>query len=272
MAWHFIPLFFLNGALASSKITNVGFKGTSDPNEISIQADGPITYEKIENVPDKQVILELKGAQITKDLARKIDTSSFDSKVSLISPYQVEGKEDRVRVVVQLREMANIEASQDGNTILLKIPGTETQQASAGNLDQPPEGEKTPNNSTAGSTAAASTESASTDSSATPPAPPAESSSAPSTTGSESVSSASSTEIASSDTTKKSDLETFTTTKETKKFIGRPVTLQIRDGDIGDVLRLISEASGFNIVMGEEVRGKLNLSLVDVPWIKLWIL
>src|SRR4051812_37915681 len=81
----------------AAEITSVDFKGTQDPSEITIQSDGPVTYEKQENSKDKQIIIELKGASISKSNARNIDTSSFNSNVSLISPYQVEGQADLVR-------------------------------------------------------------------------------------------------------------------------------------------------------------------------------
>lgn len=55
-------------------------------------------------------------------------------------------------------------------------------------------------------------------------------------------------------------------TQQSKRFSGRPVTIQVRDAELNDVLRLIAEASGFNIIQGEGVAGKVTLSLVDVPW------
>jgi type IV pilus assembly protein PilQ len=42
--------------------------------------------------------------------------------------------------------------------------------------------------------------------------------------------------------------------------------LQVREVDIQDVFGLIAETSGFNIILSENVKGKLSLSLVDVPW------
>lgn len=63
-----------------------------------------------------------------------------------------------------------------------------------------------------------------------------------------------------------SPLEKVIEGRQTGHFSGKPITLQVRNADIGDILRLISEASGFNIVMGDDVKGKLTISLVDVPW------
>ncbi len=50
------------------------------------------------------------------------------------------------------------------------------------------------------------------------------------------------------------------------KFTGSPITLKLKDADVHEVLRLISETSGFNIVIHPLVQGKLTISLDQVPW------
>jgi len=75
------------------------------------------------------------------------------------------------------------------------------------------------------------------------------------------------TESASVDELAKTDaLTTVMSAEETKKFTGSPITLKLKDADVHDVLRMISEASGFNIVVHPAVQGKLTLSLEQVPW------
>lgn len=63
-----------------------------------------------------------------------------------------------------------------------------------------------------------------------------------------------------------SNLDQFFASQKTKKFVGTPINLQMRDAPIVDVLRLIGEASGFNIVIADDVSGKITLSLSEVPW------
>ncbi len=50
------------------------------------------------------------------------------------------------------------------------------------------------------------------------------------------------------------------------RFTGSPITLKLKDADIAEVFRLISETSGFNIVIHPDVKGTITLSLEDVPW------
>jgi type IV pilus assembly protein PilQ len=51
-----------------------------------------------------------------------------------------------------------------------------------------------------------------------------------------------------------------------RRFVGRKISLDFQDADIADVIRLIADVSGLNIVLGEDVKGKVTLKLVNVPW------
>ncbi len=53
-----------------------------------------------------------------------------------------------------------------------------------------------------------------------------------------------------------------------KKYIGKKITLNFKNATVVDILRIIAESSGFNIINSEDVK-KMNafsLNLVDVPW------
>ncbi len=50
------------------------------------------------------------------------------------------------------------------------------------------------------------------------------------------------------------------------KYTGQPISMDFVDADIRNVLRIIGEVSGYNIVTGSEVTGKVTVRLVDVPW------
>ncbi|MGK5087779.1 type IV pilus secretin PilQ [Bdellovibrionota bacterium FG-2] len=226
-------LFFLLGgawvglALGAAKITSVDFKNGENEGILEIRSDGPLSFEKQENASDKQIIVEIKGAKILPSASRKLDTSSFPGNVSLVSPYQVEGQEDTARVVIQLRQEGSAEVAQDGNILRVKLPhGTDVASSQAA---------KSP---------------------ATPEAPPVASAAEPDKTLDKAP------EKASGDKT----LDVFAESQATRRFIGKPVTLQVRDADVNDVLRLIADASGFNVIVGDDVKGKVTLSMVDVPW------
>ncbi|MFQ5585452.1 MAG: type IV pilus secretin PilQ [Thermodesulfobacteriota bacterium] len=50
------------------------------------------------------------------------------------------------------------------------------------------------------------------------------------------------------------------------RYGGRHISLDLTDADINNVLRLIAEVSNLNIISGDDVRGKVSLRLIDVPW------
>ncbi len=61
-------------------------------------------------------------------------------------------------------------------------------------------------------------------------------------------------------------LTEFMGNRDLQKFTGKPISLSVRDADVTDVFKLIGEASGFNVVIGGDVTGKITLSLTEVPW------
>ena len=61
-------------------------------------------------------------------------------------------------------------------------------------------------------------------------------------------------------------ITTVMSSEASQKFTGSPITLNLKDADVHEVLRMISVASGFNIIIHPSVTGKLTLSLDRVPW------
>lgn len=50
------------------------------------------------------------------------------------------------------------------------------------------------------------------------------------------------------------------------KYTGRRISLDFQDADLANVIRLIADVSNLNIVLGEDVKGKVTLKLINVPW------
>jgi type IV pilus assembly protein PilQ len=54
--------------------------------------------------------------------------------------------------------------------------------------------------------------------------------------------------------------------ESTSQFTGEPISLDLKDADIKDVFRTISQLTQLNIVVDPEVRGTVTVQLEDVPW------
>jgi len=51
-----------------------------------------------------------------------------------------------------------------------------------------------------------------------------------------------------------------------ERFTGKRISLDFQDAEIGSVLRLIADVSNLNMVVGESVKAKVTLKLLNVPW------
>ena len=50
------------------------------------------------------------------------------------------------------------------------------------------------------------------------------------------------------------------------EYTGQKISLDFKDADIKNILRLISDVSGFNIITSDKVAGRVTLKIEDIPW------
>lgn len=50
------------------------------------------------------------------------------------------------------------------------------------------------------------------------------------------------------------------------RYTGKKVNLDFQDADVLPILRLLADISGYNIIVNPEVKGKLTMKLINVPW------
>jgi type IV pilus assembly protein PilQ len=223
--------FATSDVFAVSQITKIEYSGKKSPQTLVITGDGPLTIEKSENVDDHQIVLEIKDAKFAnKNVARRLDASSFPGNVSLISPYAVEGT-NSVRIIVQLRKggSTNSELQSSGKISTLTLSN---ERSNAASNTAPSESLVSSNGD-----AVVATQSDTTENGDAAPAEKGE-----------------------------MKLDEIEASLKNKNYVGRRITVNFKDADIVDVFKLIGETSGFNLIVGGDVVGKLTLSLTDVPW------
>lgn len=54
--------------------------------------------------------------------------------------------------------------------------------------------------------------------------------------------------------------------EEKKVYTGQKISLDFKDADIRNIIRLIADISGLNIVVSENVKGKVTIKLENIPW------
>lgn len=55
-------------------------------------------------------------------------------------------------------------------------------------------------------------------------------------------------------------------TERGQEYTGERISLDFQDADIHNIFRILHEVSGKNFVIGDDVKGKVTLKLVNVPW------
>ena len=51
-----------------------------------------------------------------------------------------------------------------------------------------------------------------------------------------------------------------------REYTGQRISLDFKDADIQNVLRILADVSGLNVITTEDVQGKITMRLVEVPW------
>ncbi len=234
-------------------IYGIEFDVQEERDRVVILGEKPLDYIVYEPDPETLVIA-IADADIEPEAAVRI-TPELGGPVSLVTAFaQPEVETSEVRVVVKRAENLKPEISRRGSLLVVDFPHTGAMAARPPVLEIPPAG-TVPGGSSG--TAVASTSGPEMDAGdASQPAaiPPM---------GGEmggEMEPASLEPPASIDILEEGGLI------DGKEYLGRRISLDFKDVEIADVLRLIAEVSDLNVIAGDEVRGQVTIRLVDVPW------
>ncbi len=209
------------------KMTGLDFKQVPKASRIIIKTERPTNVQVNEESPTR-VVMELGNTRVPTSLRRALDTSAFDSPISVIRAYTTDGAYPTARVEVQLKESAPYQYEQEGNVINFDFERIESSQ---------PVTVKQPSTEQDGdfTTAEPEEENGAT---ATP-------------------------DVATIEAQNTSDTLFG---KRVKRYKGRPINLEFQDADVKQVLRLIAEVAKLNVIAGDDVKGTITVSLRQVPW------
>jgi type IV pilus assembly protein PilQ len=259
-------------------------EGTSPPQKVQVKA--PIDFKQMDNksrivvsfteepqfksytISKKVVAVDIKNAFLPKHLQKGLDTSEFDSAVKYIDLKNVKaGKANDVRILIKLKEEVPFETTKEGNILFIDIEKPKKVEAK---IEAVPEAKKEEVSVRLDSEAVETKkeevkqeevkkeevkkEEEKPLSELKKPEkvlPPVEKKPIPQT-----------------QVTKKAEGEKKVGEEVTseKVYTGRRLSLDFKDADIKNILRLIAEVSNFNIITGDDVTGKVTMRLVDVPW------
>jgi type IV pilus assembly protein PilQ len=224
-------------------IYGIEFDAQDNRDRIVVLADAPVEYKLFEPTPDT-VIISLEQAKIDPEAAVRI-TPEPGGPVSLVTAFdQPEMEEPEVRLVVQRAANLEPQISRRGSLLIIDFPHTgETAAALPAMTQEEAEVAQSDLESIPASIPGTADSEESEWAAAGEQSPPA-----------------------ALEPESSIDLLQPGGLSADKQYRGRRISLDFKDVDIADVLRLIAEVSELNVIAGDEVKGTVTVRLVDVPW------
>jgi type IV pilus assembly protein PilQ len=265
-----------------AKVLGARFESLSGVDRVVVEMDHKAKVLSVE--PDSEtLIVRILNSRIDKPSERRVDTHEFGGPIEMFSIFQTPDIKHEVRVVLRRRASMGAELTWEGSQLTIALVDSEARASLAppapedasgslaGDSEIPGGSESAPG---AAPQSAAPEADASGDSDTPAGAPPASqigelpASSGPSPATTEAYGGPLSEDSllfgpadpASIDILEEGGFD------EEKAYEGRRISLDFKDADIGNILRLIAEVSDLNVIAGDEVEGKVTIRLVDVPW------
>lgn len=238
-------------------VTSLDFQQLKDTGKsrIAIGATAPANFTTREVSPGT-IVVEMNNTFIPNtNLRRFVDTSSFKSAVTKITP-KYDGSTNTASFAINLREQVSYNAYQEGNTLYVDfdIPGSMMASAQAPREEAVSEPVAEPDLE----------ESA-----------PAEEEIAEETFEEEPVDNQRwapvkeeflSDRMESSMPLSSMGQVLAETYGGKRRFVGRRISLDFKNAELRSIFRLLAEVSKFNMIIGDDVSGRITVRLENVPW------
>ncbi|TNF49537.1 type IV pilus secretin family protein, partial [bacterium] len=216
-------------APSGPSVTDIRYRSEDSGGAVLIIADSPVEFS-ITQPDTRHLLIDLEGTVLPANLVRSQDTRDVGGPLLALSSFNPKG-EKSARVSLTYESGTSFETEQAGGTLTLVLTAPE--------VTEPPV------------TVAAVT---------VPVIEPATGS------GSAGAVPASVEAPAPEKTPSKTMEEDIVIREKGPQYTGELMTLDFQNADILNVLRLIAEVSGLNIITGEGVGGKISMRMVNVPW------
>jgi type IV pilus assembly protein PilQ len=237
----------------------VDFKQMDHKSRIVVTLTGEPQYESY-MLSKNTIAVDIKNAFVPKYLQRGLDTKEFESAVEYVQMKNVKaGKLNDVRVLIKLKEEVPFETTKEGKVLFIDI---EKPKKVEGKIEPgvPPKKEEIPTE--AKKEEVKKEEVKKEEEKPTPEKPLAE----------PKITEPKVTEKKAPLAEEKAVPMPIVIKREEeaglpgKIYTGRKLSLDFKDADIKNILRLIAEVSNFNVITADDVAGKITMRLVDVPW------
>jgi type IV pilus assembly protein PilQ len=240
----------LDKTVKANTLTEIDFKQMDHKSRIIVALTGEPQFKSY-TISKGMIAVDIKNASVPKHLQRRLDTSGFESAVNYINVQNVKtGKANDVRILIKLREEVPFETAKEGRVLFIDIEKPKKIEAKIETVPMPKK---------EGVTIETKKEETQREEEKAPPELKKEEKVLPAVEEKP---------IPKPQVTKKVEEEKKASEEglSEKIYTGRKLSLDFKDADIKNILRLIAEVSNLNIITGDDVTGKITMRLVDVPW------
>lgn len=244
-------------------IKGITFDAGSERSIVAVQTAGTPPQVQVKQQRDPtRLALDIKPAHLSPTQQKTLPVRDPQGVVTRLEAIPgADGQAETVRVVIYLRTAVAFEVQQDNDVIRLAMarssttaaaarpsvrPGAPMTLASSSGPTPARAGRLTTAPVAAMGTGVVAQVAPGTRRGAAPPAAPGRADSAPAA--------------------RRADLPPGVGLTESPAFTGEKISLDLQDADINDILRLIADVGGVNIIAGGDVQGKVTTRMVDVPW------
>jgi type IV pilus assembly protein PilQ len=229
------------------RVTDVRFSDEAERTRIFLQVQGGRPVWRVLREGPRARVLEVDGARIDPALERSLDTAEFPSAVQLVSSFQAPPPGERVRVAVTLSAAVEEQVSFSNGQLVWTFQKPASGAVARGvGLPPPPPTYGARATAAGGGAASRGGAGAGPVGFDTPRAAAylgmAQSAGAAEVTGQRRA------------------------RRVRKQYVGRKINIDIKDGDIHNILRLLAKEGNVNIVTSDDVKGSVTLHLQSVPW------
>jgi len=230
------------GTFAEVSVSDIRYVSKKGGGTVVIETSAPATYQVREVPAQSQVVIELANAQLPDRLKRPYITKDFGQYITSINAYQDQGS-TTVRVVVQFRAPMRAEVEQIGRELSMRAAEQFNDIETNPTLGAaPPPGQ---------ARASQPGRIKDMDEFAEPDEPATAASGA-----------------SGRDPRILPPLPAERLAGDDLKFYGKPISIEVRDTPVRDVISLIAEQSGTNIVVATDgdQQSTITMKLRQVPW------
>jgi type IV pilus assembly protein PilQ len=231
-------------SMAETTVTGVTFASFTEESVIFVQTMGAMPRVRVKQQKEpSRLTLDIERSHLAPEQERTVLATDPGSAVTQVLAFEVvEAEASTVKIVAQLRESTPFEVRQEGNIVQLVIAKPSGQAGAPRRLTL---GKPEAPSAVAGAAPAQGEQTS-------PPVKLEITPSKPSSTlplGGGAVPGAPTTMEA-----------------PAPRYVGEKISLDFQNADINDILRLVAEVSGLNIIAGGDVQGTVTTRMVDVPW------